>query len=183
MFSKDAGKGGKEGAAAFEVKALIDNVMKDPRNAVAWANGTPAEAFATLQQARQQALGLARLKEIEGLQNDAQVGTNVHGTDPNKSLKMQFGSALKSDNSLLNNNPDLQRQTQAISKGSFPQGVAQRLGGGDLSKWRLWELAGLAFPATMPAVATARAACVPAVLKAASASSSACCFAQTSRRL
>ena len=75
----------------------------------------------------------------------------------NKSLKMQFGAALKSDNSLLNGNPDLLRQTQAISKGSFPQGIAQRLGGGDLSKWRLWELAGLAFPATMPAVATARA--------------------------
>ena len=66
---------------------------------------------------------------------------------------MQFGSALKSDNSLLNSNPDLLRQTQAISKGSFPQGIARRLGGGDLSKWRLWELAGLAFPATMPAVA------------------------------
>ena len=158
LFSKDANKGGKEGAAAFEVRSLIDNVMKkDPRNSVAWSNGTPAEAFATLQKARQQALGLARLKEIEGLQSDAQVGTNVHGTDPNKALKMQFGSALKSDNSLLNSNPDLLRQTQAISKGSFPQGIARRLGGGDLSKWRLWELAGLAFPATMPAVAGARA--------------------------
>ena len=66
--------------------------MSDPRNAVSWMNGaSPAEAFATLQKARQQALGLARLKEIEGLENNAQVGTNVHGTDPNKALKMQFG--------------------------------------------------------------------------------------------
>jgi hypothetical protein len=143
------------------VKAVIDDTMSDPRNAVSWMNGaSPAEAFATLlQRARQKALATSRLKEIEGLENDAKVGTNVHGTDLGKSLRMQFGSALKSDAFLrrLAANPDLVSQMQDVFAGSFPQGISQRLGGGDLSKWRLHELAALAFPATLPAIATARA--------------------------
>lgn len=129
MFTKDASKGGKEGNAAFEVRHLLDGIMSDTRNAVSWMPGaSPAEAYATLQKGRQQALGLERLKEIEDLENTAQVGTNVHGTDPNKALKMAFGSALKSDRSLLNSNPDVLRQTQAISKGQFPSRHRAALG-------------------------------------------------------
>ena len=158
LFNKDASKGGKEGLAANAVKGVIDEVMSDPRNASSWAGANPAEAYATLQKARGQALATQRLRDIEALQNDAQVGTNVHGTEPSKALRMQFGSALKSDDFMARfNNPDVVSQMQSISKGAFPQGVAKRLGGGDLSKWRALELAGLAFPATMPFIVGARA--------------------------
>ena len=69
------------------------------------------------------------------------------------------GSALKSDDFIpgLEKYPMWPPQMQSISKSAFPQGVAKRLGGGDLSKWRALELAGLAFPATMPFIVGARA--------------------------
>ena len=105
------------------------------------------------------ALATARLKEIESLQNDAQATTNVHGTEPSKALRMQFGAALKSDDftSRFGADPDIIKQMQDISKGAFPQGLAKRLGGGDLSKWAVPELIALAFPPTMPVIVGGRA--------------------------
>ncbi len=157
LFTKDAGKGGKEGFAANAVKGVIDDVMSDPRNAAAWSGTDPATAYALLQKGRTQALATQRLRDIEDLQSNAQVNKDVNGTDLSKTLRTQFGSELKKDNSTLSGNPGLAAQMQNISKGSFPQGIASRLGGGDLSKWRALELAGLAFPVTMPAVVGARA--------------------------
>ena len=95
LFGKDAGKGGKEGLAANTVKGVIDDVMSDPRNASSWAGANPAEAYATLQKARGQASATQRLRDIEALQNDAQVGTNVHGTELSKALRMQFGFSVE----------------------------------------------------------------------------------------
>jgi hypothetical protein len=119
LANADVRKGGKEAPAARTVQNVIDDAM-NPRNAVSWTNTNPAEAYATLQKARGQALATARLKEIEGLENDAQVGTNVHGTEPSKALRMQFGSALKSDDFMqrFGVNPDLVAQMQSISKGA-----------------------------------------------------------------
>jgi len=157
LFTKDAGKGGKEGFAANAVKGVIDDVMSDPRNAAAWSGADPATAYALLQKGRTQALATQRLRDIEDLQSKAQVNKDVNGTDLSKGLRTQFGSELKADYSTLSGDPALAAQLQNISKGSFPQGIASRLGGGDLSKWRALELAGLAFPVTMPAVVGARA--------------------------
>jgi hypothetical protein len=91
---------GKEGLAARAVKGVIDDTMRDPQNAVSGAD--PAKAYATLQRARAQALASKRLKDVETLQDNAEVTHNVHGTDLNKALKMQFGSPPL-------NNPALRR--------------------------------------------------------------------------
>jgi hypothetical protein len=157
LINGDLSKGGKEAKAANAVKDVIDSVMSNPQNAVSWSGANPADAYAALQQGRSRAQALQRLKDIEGLQNNAEVTHNVHGTDLNKAFKMQFGSALKSDDTVRGfTNPDLLARMQSISKGSFPQGIAKKLGGGDLSHWSVPELAGLAFPLTMPAVVAMR---------------------------
>jgi hypothetical protein len=157
LINGDLSKGGKEAKAANAVKDVIDSVMSNPQNAVFWSGANSADAYAALQQGRSRAQALQRLKDIEGLQNNAEVTHNVHGTDLNKALKMQFGSVLKSDDTMRGfTNPDLLARMQSISKGSFPQGIAKKLGGGDLSHWSVPELAGLAFPLTMPAVVAMR---------------------------
>lgn len=156
LASGDLSKGGKEGKAAGAVRDVIDGVMSNPQNAVSGAN--PAEAYAMLQRARTQALATQRLKDVDTMVNDATVTHNVHGTELNKAIKMQFGSALKNEDTMRGfADPDMAAQMHNISAGPFPQGIAKKLGGGDLSNWRVPELAALAFPPFAPAVVGMRA--------------------------
>jgi hypothetical protein len=153
LIGKDLSKGGKEAVAAAKVKGVIDDIMSRPANAVAGAD--PVAAYAALQKARKLSQATNRLSDIEDLQDKAATFTNVHGTEPTKALQMQFGSALRNSDV---NDPAMRSQMESISKGAFPQAIARRLGGGDLSKWRLLELSALAFPAAVPFVVGSRLA-------------------------
>ena len=155
LLGELAGKGGKEGLAARASQDMIDNVMSNPSNAVAGSN--PADAYNILRQARLKALATRQIKDIEGLESDAATHTAVHGVEQNKALQMRFGQAVRNDSFMQPfNDPDLVSRMRDITEGSFPQGIAKRLGGGDLSKWRALELGALVAPGLAPGVVAGR---------------------------